>query len=132
MKKMYLISLLTIVSFNFILSGCTDNSISIENNSAKIDGKEITISNVKKNGETLNVKFKIDYKETPSGFNKEFKLGEGNHYFADSEEEIVKSYNTSTNDAEIKIHSSKENIKKSNSIVIVDDQFNIIHTFKFK
>ena len=39
MKKMYLISLLTIVSFNFILSGCTDNSISIENNSAKIDGK---------------------------------------------------------------------------------------------
>lgn len=67
MKKMYLISLLTIVSFNFILSGCTDNSISIENNSAKIDGKEITISNVEKNGETLNVKFKIDYKETPSG-----------------------------------------------------------------
>ncbi|ELT8935799.1 hypothetical protein SAT90_001485, partial [Enterococcus faecalis] len=62
MKKMYLISLLTIVSFNFILSGCTDNSISIENNSAKIDGKEITISNVEKNGETLNVKFKIDYK----------------------------------------------------------------------
>lgn len=48
MKKMYLISLLTIVSFNFILSGCTDNSISIENNSAKIDGKEITISNVEK------------------------------------------------------------------------------------
>lgn len=43
-----------------------------------------------KNGETLNVKFKIDYKETPSGFNKEFKLGEGKHYFADSEEEIVK------------------------------------------
>ncbi|HCR3682891.1 TPA: hypothetical protein ON677_002390, partial [Enterococcus faecalis] len=78
------------------------------------------------------VKFKIDYKGTPSGFNKEFKLGRGNHYFADSEEEIVKSYNTSTDNAEIKLRSSKENIEKSNSIVIVDDKFNIIHTFKFK
>ena len=64
-----------------------------------------------KNGETLNVKFKIDYKETPSGFNKEFKLGEGKHYFADSEEEI-KSYNTSTNDAEIKYIQVKKILKK--------------------